>query len=77
MSDTRTADDIVTLVTSAATQADAQAVMDGVRSRALLLATADLLYIDADGRASASLRKAIVREARAGMATQASTRVRR
>ena len=60
-----TADDIITAVTQAATHAEAEAIMRDVHSRALLLATADQLYIDVDGHASAWVRKAIVAEARA------------
>lgn len=60
-----TADDIITKVTQAATEADALAVVADVHSRQLLLAAADLLYIEVDGHASAWVRKAIVREARA------------
>jgi hypothetical protein len=59
-----TADDIITQVTQAPTAAAALAVVAGVHSRQLLLAAADLLYIDAAGHASAWLRKAIVAEAR-------------
>jgi hypothetical protein len=59
-----TADDLITAVTEAATERDAQRIANGVHSRTLLLATADLLYIDAAGHSSGWLRKAIVREAR-------------
>jgi hypothetical protein len=59
-----TADDIITRVTSAPTEADAEDIVAGVRSRALLLAVADLLYIDADGHGTAWVRQAIVTEAR-------------
>ena len=60
----RTADDIITAVTEAASVEAAQVVLTGV-PRALLLETADQLFIDADGKASATLRKAIIAEARA------------
>lgn len=60
-----TPDDIITQVTEAPAAEAALAVMRDVRSRAVLLAVADLLYIDAGGHASAWLRKAIVAEARA------------
>jgi len=73
--DTRTADDIVTVVTQAPTREAALAALVHV-PRATLLATADLLYIDGPGRASATLRKAIVSEARAGMDAPQAQRTR-
>jgi hypothetical protein len=60
-----TPDDVITAITKAATEDDALAVMDGIRSRALLLAVADQLYIDdPNGHGNPWLRNAIVKEAR-------------
>ena len=58
-------DDIITQITQAPTSAHALAIASGVRSRKLLLAVADLLYIEADSKTTDWLRKAIVKEARA------------
>lgn len=60
-----TADDIITRLTQAASEEEAQAIADSVRSRALLDEVADLLYTDSYGRSPAVIRKAIIREARA------------
>jgi hypothetical protein len=58
-------DDIVTMVTDAPTESQACTVVDSVRSRAALLAVADLLYVDyPEGHTDNWLRAAIVREAR-------------
>jgi hypothetical protein len=59
-----TPDEIITKVTQAPTDGDALVVMNDVRSRKTLLAVADQLYIDAIGKSSDSIRKAIVSEAR-------------
>lgn len=59
-----TGDDLITLVTEAATDEAASCAIAST-PRAVLLAAADLLYIEAEGRSSWTLRKAIVREARA------------
>lgn len=62
--DTRTADDVITAVTTAATDADAEQVMAGL-SHGLLLAVADLLYIDnPEIHGPPWLRREIVAEAR-------------
>ena len=58
-----TADDIITRITEAPTEADALAALASV-PRAMLLAVADQLYIDPYGRSSAVVRRAIVAEAR-------------
>jgi hypothetical protein len=58
-----TADDIITRITEAATEADALAVLAGV-PRALLDTVADQLYIDSYGRSPAVVRRAIAAEAR-------------
>lgn len=60
-----TPDDIITQITQAPSADAALAIMNGVRSRSLLLAVADLLYIEAEGQTSPWIRKAIVSEARA------------
>jgi hypothetical protein len=65
MPNTTTADDIITAITAAPTAAVAQSVMALVTSRTLILAIADQLYIEVDGCASGTLRKEIVKEARA------------
>lgn len=67
------ASDVIAQVTEARTLRDAEQVMAQVRSRAVLLEACDLLYIEAAGRASATLRKAIAGEAREGMRNQAET----
>jgi hypothetical protein len=59
-----TADDIITQLTNAASESDAQAIADGIRSRALLEEVADLLFIDAYGHGLPWIRKAIAKEAR-------------
>jgi hypothetical protein len=59
-----TADDIITRIVQAPTEANALAILTGV-PRALLLTVADQLYIDPYGRSSAVVRRAIVAEARA------------
>ena len=59
-----TVDEIITRVTQAPAQADAETVINAVRSRAMLAEVADLLHIDAAGHAPAWIRTAIVTEAR-------------
>jgi hypothetical protein len=55
-------DKIITAITEAPDEASALATLAGV-PRATLLAVADQLYLDAYGRASATVRRAIVNEA--------------
>jgi hypothetical protein len=62
--DARKAGQLVTQVTEAVDEAAALVACAAVPRR-VLLAAADLLYIDSLGRASATLRRAIVAEARA------------
>lgn len=65
MSQPLTADDIITRVTGAPAHADALLIIDAVRSRALLVAVADLLYIgQPENHSSRWLRAAIIAEAR-------------
>jgi hypothetical protein len=59
-----TADDVVTMVTRAATTADALAVVASL-PRASVLAVADLVHVAADGHGLPWVRRAIVAEARA------------
>jgi hypothetical protein len=56
-----TADDIVTRITEAPTEADALRSLAGV-SRGMLDQVADLLYVDPYGRSSAVVRQAIAAE---------------
>jgi hypothetical protein len=59
-----TVDDIITRVTQAPDEAAALSALDGV-PRSMLMTLADQLYIDAQGRSSAVVRRAIAKEARA------------
>lgn len=60
-----TVDEVITEVTEVPGHTEASQVMRAIRSRQLLLAVADQLYIDPEGHSSDWLRKAIVTEARA------------
>lgn len=61
-----TGDDLITLVTEAPTADAALDIALVVTSRAVLLAAADILYIDdPTGHSSMTLRRSIVRAARA------------
>lgn len=60
-----TADEIITRVTNAPDNGTAFLVMQLVRSRRTLEEIADQLYIDYEGKRSDTIRKAIVKEARA------------
>ena len=59
-----TADDIITRIMQAPDETAALAALDGV-PRSMLMTLADQLYIDAQGRSSAVVRRAIAKEARA------------
>jgi len=58
-----TADTLVTMVTEAATEAQAVDIMR-MASRSAVVAVADLLHVEADGHSLATVRRACVREAR-------------
>jgi hypothetical protein len=59
-----TTDQIITAITKAPTKLAAYRVLDTV-SRKDLLVVADQLYIDAFGRSTATIRTAVIKEARA------------
>lgn len=63
MSTPITADDIITKITEAATEAEAVDIMR-MQSRPLVLAVADLLFVEADGHSLATTRRESVRAAR-------------
>lgn len=61
----QTADDIITRVTLACDRWDALDIINRVRSRAMLVTVADLLYVEPVGHGSDWLRTEIVKAARA------------
>lgn len=76
MQDTRTADDIVTLVTEAPTRTVADSAIRTVRSRALLASVADLLYVEWEGHGPERIRRDIVDAARDGVDESRAQRTR-